>query len=105
MAILKYTEYKISQALWLQIEDAKRTNMGTNTDQFCIIMYMNYLGLCGFNDTDILGKVYSYLKKLDNYHLRGGSLFGEDTYDIETHKNIDKLMDDLLTDYFEHNDY
>lgn len=105
MAILKYTEYKIAQALWLQVENDKRTNMGANCDQFCMRMYMYYLSICGVKDESLYEKIMAYDKKLNDYHLRCGSLFGELTYDIETHKNIDKLMDELLTEYFEHNDY
>ena len=33
--VLKYTDYKKEQALWIQRQNEKRTDRGTNTEQFC----------------------------------------------------------------------
>lgn len=38
--ILKYTDYKIKQALWLQRRNEERTNLGTNTDVNCFVRWL-----------------------------------------------------------------
>jgi hypothetical protein len=93
--ILKYTEYKKQQSLWLQIEDEKRTNFGTNTEQFCIDKYYDYLCLIGFKNEDIFSKILKYRKNIGTYHMVAGEFYN-DGYNSEVASNINELMDSLI---------
>ena len=93
---LKYTEYKINQGLWLQRKDSERTDMGTNTEQYCIKCYRSYLILCGYYTRSIDLKINSYLNEIGTYHIRTGNEFYNKGYFEETAKNINTLMDKIL---------
>lgn len=49
--ILKYSEYKIAHALWIQTQVKERTNIGFNTDQLCLELYSEYLKICGVKNS------------------------------------------------------
>ena len=91
--VLKYTEYKKQQALWLQIQNEKRTNRGTNAEQFCINCYLSYLNLIGFINEKIYNKIISYREKIGTYYL---DEVDEKKYDKKIAENINQLMDDLI---------
>ena len=66
--VLKYSEYKISQALYLQIENNKRTNLGTNSEQYFLSRYTEYLNICGAEQKKI--KYIRFLsKKINAYNM------------------------------------
>jgi hypothetical protein len=94
--VLKYTEYKKQQALWLQRENEKRTNRGTNTEQFCIQCYCRYLHLIGFKNQNVFKKIETYIKNIGTYHITTRNEFYNDGYDENVAKNIDKLMDEII---------
>jgi hypothetical protein len=94
--ILKYTEYKTKQALWIQIENSKRTNKGTNTEQFCIECYWDYLKLIGFKIESVFEKMQNYHNAIGTYHLEVEDEFYNKGYDENIAKNINKLMDQIL---------
>ena len=94
---LKYTEYKHLQALWLQAENEKRIDRGTNIEQFCIKKYWGYLRLIGYENEEVNEKIMFYLKAIGTYHLTGGgSFFDYGHYDKEIADNIDVIMDKIL---------
>jgi len=94
--LLKYTEYKKQQALWLQRENSKRTNRGNNTEQFCIQCYWSYLNLIGFEKQSTFEKIKTYIDKIGTYHLQTGDDFYNDGYDENVARNINKFMDEVL---------
>lgn len=94
--ILKYTDYKKQQALWLQREDEKRTNRGTNTEQFCIQCYKSYLHLIGFDNTKVFSNINRYINNIGTYHITTRDEFYNKGYDEKVAKNINELMDALL---------
>jgi len=94
--LLKYTDYKIQQALWLQRENAKRTNLGTNLEQFCIQSYRCYLYLTGYNDENVFNKMREYEESIDTcdqYRDKERWLL---VYKKEIADNINELMDSLI---------
>lgn len=91
--VLKYTDYKKQQALWLQVENGKRTNAGTNTEQFCINCYLSYLKLIGFKNEKIYNKIISYREKIGTFFLDD---LDKKKYDKKIAENINRLMDDLI---------
>jgi hypothetical protein len=94
--ILLYTQYKKKQALWLQSEDSKRTNRATNTEQFCIQCYRNYLRLIGFKKESTFDKIQTYIRSIGNYHLVTGNDMYNNGYNEKIAENINKLMDEIL---------
>jgi hypothetical protein len=94
--ILKYTDYKKQQALWLQREDEKRTNWGTNTEQFCIQCYSSYLRLIGYNNDAVFSKINEYIKNIGTYHIATNKEFYNTGYDEKVAENIEELMDSLI---------
>jgi hypothetical protein len=94
--LLKYTEYKKQQALWIQREDAKRTNRGVNTEQFCIQCYWGYLNLIGFENESTFKKMKTYLDNIGTYHIQTGDDFYNRGYNENVAKNINQLMDEVL---------
>jgi hypothetical protein len=95
MEILKYTEYKKQQALWLQVEDKKRTNKAVSTEQFCILSYVDYLKIIGPIKTEVADKIQDYFNKISEldiiepwkYNLK------KDEYITE---NINQFMDKIF---------
>lgn len=94
--ILKYTDYKKKQALWIQRQNEKRTDRGTNTEQFCIKCYWSYLNLIGYEKTETYEKMRNYLNKIGTYHLTTGDEFYNKGYDDKISDNINELMDKVL---------
>ena len=94
--VLKYTDYKIEQALWIQKQNEKRTNRGTNTEQFCIECYWYYLNLIGYEKTETYNKMEKYLNNIGTYHLTTGDDFYNRGYDKKIADNINELMDKVL---------
>ena len=94
--ILKYTDYKKEQALWIQRQNEKRTNRGTNTEQFCIECYWSYLNLIGYEKAETYEKMKQYLDNIGTYHLSTGDEFWNKGYDEKIAKNINELMDKVL---------
>jgi hypothetical protein len=88
--VFKFSEYKKAQALWLQRENAKRTNAGQNTESFCLMQYADYLGLIGFSREGGNEKIEACLKSLDTPDHEKSSL------DEAIERNINELMDDLI---------
>lgn len=60
--ILTFEEYRIQQAIWLQQEDAKRTNYGTTTEQFIIQCYSRYLVICGVKISNAINTEHELLR-------------------------------------------
>ena len=94
--VLKYTDYKREQALWIQIQDQKRTNRGTNTEQFCIECYWAYIKLIGYKKNETYNKMKQYLDNIGTYHLDTGNDFYNRGYDKKIAENIDELMDMVI---------
>ena len=94
--ILKYTDYKKEQALWIQRQNEKRNNRGANTEQFCIQCYWSYLNLIGYKKTETYEIMKQYLKNIGTYHLTTGNDFYDDGYDEKIAENINELMDKVL---------
>lgn len=86
--VLKYTEYKKQQALWLQQEYAKLPNSdNTSVEEFCISKYRTYLFITG-RLTENLDDTITQLNYLMNpQHL---------AYSVYVYRNINQIMDDLL---------
>jgi hypothetical protein len=95
-SILKYTDYKKEQSLWLQRENLKRTDRGTNTEQFCIECYCSYLKLIGYENKNADLKVVKYLNNIGTYHITTGMECFNHGYDKEIADNINYHMDRLL---------
>jgi len=88
--ILKYSEYKIAHALWIQTQVKERTNIGFNTDQLCLELYSEYLKICGVKNS----KFYKTIKELQEM-VNSFSTFGTigfEKYDERVAKDIDFLM-------------
>lgn len=94
--VLKYTDYKKEQALWLQTQNAKRTNRGTNREQFCMQCYLSYLNLIGYDKTKTYEKIKQYIDNVGTYHLTTGDEFYNRGYDEKIAGNINELMDKVL---------
>jgi len=94
--ILKYTDYKKEQALWLQRQNEKRTDRGTNTEQFCIKCYWSYLNLIGYEKAETYEKMKQYLDNIGTYHLTTGDEFYNRGYDKKIADNIKELMNKVL---------
>ena len=94
--VLKYTDYKKEQALWIQRQNEKRTDRGTNTEQFCIKCYWSYLNLIGYKKTETYEKMKQYLDNIGTYHLSTGDDFYNRGYDKKIADNINELMDKVL---------
>ena len=94
--VLKYTEYKKEQALWIQRKNEKRTDRGTNTEQFCIKCYWSYLNLIGHEKKETYERMKKYIDNIGTYHLTTGDNFYNNGYDEEIAENINELMDQVL---------
>jgi len=93
--ILKYSDYKINQALWLQKTDSKRTNYGTTSEQFFIECYLKYLQICGIKDGELFTKIYSDILLKINSDKSFGAKSTE--FNKEVLENINDLMDNLTS--------
>lgn len=94
--MLKYTEYKEQQALWLQRQLNVKTD-GRNRDEFCIDCYWEYLKILGCKDEYLFAKIKHYRSNIETYYLGLGGQFDADKrYFKDIHDRIDELMDGLL---------
>lgn len=92
MKPLKYTDYKIKQALWLQIQDNLRTNRGHSLEQFCIEKYLYYLSLCGKYDDLIFKAIRSVQMRINywNWNMKPDPMF-----DADIESEVGKIVDYL----------
>lgn len=95
-SVLKYTEYKKKQALWLQVEDKKRKNKGTNSEQFYIQCYLEYLNIIRWHNDETIIKIGTYFRQIGTYHIETGIESWNRGYDEKVANNIDELMDSVL---------
>jgi len=93
--VLKYTDYKINQALWLQKTDSKRTNYGTTSEQYFIECYLNYLKICGVKNDELFSKINSDILLRINSDKSFGAKSTE--FSREVLENINILMDNLTS--------
>jgi hypothetical protein len=97
--VLKYTEYKKQQALFIQTKLADKYK-GQNLDQFIMSLYVEYLAIYGIKDKLVFEKIKTLIRKIDDYWIKLGhpEMFNSaERYSKETHENIDKLMDDVIS--------
>jgi hypothetical protein len=90
--ILKYSEYKIKQGLWLQIEYRNRTWTGANKEQYSIFNYIDYLEIVGFKDKEVIKKMKGYSDRIATWFD-----YEREKFDKNVSENINKLMDELLS--------
>ena len=96
--ILKYKYYKIQNAIWLQQTDDKRTNYGTNSEQYFLECYREYLRICEANN--------NYVKKVNDtiYKINYGGEFskgGKENYNNKIAENLSKYLDICYKNYLE----
>lgn len=99
--ILKYTDWKCEQALWLQKIIDPEIILGLNKhrepfDAVVIFKYQEYLMF--FSETRFNEELQSQITSLSNnlfYHIAGAS---NPYFDPDLHKYIDELMDELTYD-------
>lgn len=96
MGILLYSEYIVKQALWLQIKDEERTNFGTNSTQFYIEKYIQYLIKCNVNN-NLPRYIHSYLLKLNSYGNFGKGKIED--FSKEVQNNIVEIIDYMVLNY------
>jgi hypothetical protein len=95
--ILNYSNYKINQALWIQKQLRERYNpsgwtMITN-EQYTIDLYLSYLDICGIVEQK-LGEVIKFYQSKINPSSSNGYFYKE-----EIHKDINMLVDTVISDY------
>jgi len=93
--ILKYTDYKMNQAIWLQQKDSKRTNYGTTSEQFFIECYLGYLTICGFKDQKVISNIFNNILMKINSDKSFGSKGNE--FKKEVRENVNELMNNLTS--------
>lgn len=94
--VLKYTDYKKEQALWIQRQNEKRNDKGINTEQFCIKCYLSYLNLIGYENKNTYQKMNKYIDNIGTYHIITGDDFYNKGYDEKIADNINELMDKVM---------
>lgn len=86
---LSYSQYRIQQALWLQQKDSKRNDMGRDSEQFYLDMYMDYLRTCGIKDGKHFYPVNRYYSRINSYRWPGKN----ERYWARIEDNIIPLID------------
>lgn len=88
---LKYSDYKIQQGLYLQIEHRKYYEIEKNEEIFCMRMYAQYLSIIGFDNS----KIFEYIPmiKKPNVYSDGSP---DDPFNKEVENNIVELMDNIF---------
>ena len=92
-SILKYTEYKNKQALWLQQDFKNHYNKYHNIEQFCILSYLDYLQIAGYDNKENIHKINNYLEVI-NTHPYMNTVHNK--YNKEIAYNINTLIDNVI---------
>jgi DNA mismatch repair ATPase MutS len=97
--LLKYSEYKKTQALFLQqMKNSERfvCKKGYNTEMICLHFYIEYLEISGELTKEIYEKIGEYINNVQTYWI-GTSFHSFNKYDENIAKNIDNIMDELMS--------
>jgi len=82
MKILKYSEYKSKQALWLQTLNFRE--YGIIPEIMYLYKYLQYLDLVDRSKKDVVIKIRDYISKIEKYEQN------------VNHENINYLVDELI---------
>lgn len=88
---LKYSEYKIQNGLYLQIEYRKYYEIENDEQIFCMKMYAQYLSIIGYDNS----KIFEYIPmiKKTNYYCEGSP---DNPFNKDVANNIVELMDNIF---------